>query len=49
MGRGDRKKASCMHGRFPFSGKIHGVTFEFEGPGAELSLEERHEQALRME
>jgi len=26
-----------------------GVTFEFEGPGAELSLEERHEQALRME
>jgi len=34
---------------FPFTGKIHGVTFEFEGPGAELSLEERHEQALRME
>jgi arylsulfatase A-like enzyme len=34
---------------FAFTGKIHGVTFEFEGPGAELSLEERHEQALRME
>ena len=34
---------------FAFTGKIHGVTFEFEGPGAEPSLEEHHEQALRME
>lgn len=29
--------------------KVARVAFEFEGPGAEPSLEERHQQALRME